>query len=508
MAKTKIRRTISSHNDDKDVDSVVIEKQRRSDQVRRDDDNIQTPTVDLENIDTSIIRYIQDEIKPTLTINNKVVNVPIIYSSGEKWSDIQRLGNFRNIDGKVHPPLISIKRTSINEISELPRNNVIKDKANNVLLTTRYTQKSRYDRFSVLHNQIPKKEVFYVNVPKHIEVSYEIKIWCDKQVHLNKIAEVIFLHSGRAFGDKNQYKFITSTDSVSFDSSNDSGTDRIINGNISLKTKAYLIPENDGLKNNLKKGISIGKVEFTTNLTDDISKSYTQSPTEELNDRYANSIDMAISYLNENNYGNSPSNIGFANISAYDVNNEIVNLKPLSRNDTLLISGSGFLLEVDQQLRKITFTNNPADFLIPNGTISSSQQVLDYNLFLEKSGSGVLSSSNLSISEEGLIISKGNTFNNISDTTKLLTISTNNYDSLHLNYNIKSSTGGAYRAGNVTFIWDNQANRVTHIDTHTEDIGLSTGGVLFSASFDGTDIDIYSTISGGLWNLKVGGMVL
>jgi len=78
------------------------------------------------------------------------------------------------------------------------------------------------------------------------------------------------------------------------------------------------------------------------------------------------------------------SNLGFNNISVYNVNNEIVNLKPLSRNDTLLISGSGFLLDVDQELRKITFTNNPVDFLIPNGTISSSQQISEYDLLLEK----------------------------------------------------------------------------------------------------------------------------
>lgn len=202
------------------------------------------------------------------------------------------------------------------------------------------------------------------------------------------------------------------------------------------------------------------------------------------------------------------SNLGFNNISVYNVNNEIVNLKPLSRNDTLLISGSGFLLDVDQELRKITFTNNPADFLIPNGTISSSQQISEYDLLLEKSDGNVLSSSNLSINENGIIISKGNTFNNISTTTKLLTISTNDYDSLHLNYNIKSSTGGAYRTGNVTFIWDNQANRITHTDTHTQDIGLSTSGIIFSASFNGTDIDIYSSVNGGLWNIKVNGMVL
>ena len=180
--------------------------------------------------------------------------------------------------------------------------------------------------------------------------------------------------------------------------------------------------------------------------------------------------------------------------------------------DTLTVSGSStfknYGLAIFDGETILSGTIAISGSIIDSNIVSSSNQILDYDLFLQKENSNVLSSSNIEIREDGIIVSKGNNFTNLFSNTKLLTIPANTYDSLHLNYNIKSSTGGSYRAGNVIFIWDLSSSRLTYTDTHTQDIGYPTNNVTFSASFDESNIDIYSNISGGNWKLKIGGMLL
>ena len=77
----------------------------RKEIARRDDDVIRTPQRTLYDIDYAIKWYIENKIRPQVTSNKNIVAVPVIFSNGEKWDNVQRLGYTRDEKGKLQSPL-------------------------------------------------------------------------------------------------------------------------------------------------------------------------------------------------------------------------------------------------------------------------------------------------------------------------------------------------------------------------------------------------------------------
>jgi alkyl hydroperoxide reductase subunit AhpF len=59
--------------------------------------------------------YIENEIKPQVVSNKNLLSVPVIFSNGEKWDNVRRLGYIRDEKGKLQSPLIMLKRNSAEE---------------------------------------------------------------------------------------------------------------------------------------------------------------------------------------------------------------------------------------------------------------------------------------------------------------------------------------------------------------------------------------------------------
>lgn len=504
MSRKRIDRTISSHTDNKKFTKEFEEKHGRETQVRRDNDNLVAPVVTLETIDSAVIHYIQKEIQPTVISNNKQIKVPVLYASGERWNDLKRLGYFRDNDNKVFPPLLTIRRNSINLVDSLRKNEVLRDKVNNYQMVTKYNQVSRYDQFSVLKGQRPKKERYYVNIPDFIDIDYEVKMWTDKTFQINELAELMMFHKGKAFGDKNGYKFISVTDAINFETVNTQGEDRLVSATLSLKTRAFLIPKNDGLQSNLKKGITIGKIQFNTKVVDNMTSvnGLSQTAADELEERRKYTSPSFSTTFSDGSNSSSGAGlagtIAFGNISVYQSDNTIVNIPAINRNDTLLISGSGFNISASVDERKITLVPD-ISLALPGGVVSGSQQITDY---------GFISSSVLNVDENGIIRQSGLQLSTITSDTEILSVDKTQYRSLHLNYNIRTTAGGAFRAGNVIFIWDDTADRVNYTDTHTEDIGWPTTNVTFSGSIVGSEFKAFIKVAGSTWDVRMGGTLL
>ena len=67
-----------------------------------DDDDLE----DEEDIDTSIIYYFNNIIRPTVFQAGENIKVPIIYATPERWSSVQKDGFYRDKDQKLLVPLI------------------------------------------------------------------------------------------------------------------------------------------------------------------------------------------------------------------------------------------------------------------------------------------------------------------------------------------------------------------------------------------------------------------
>jgi len=67
----------------------------------------------LEAIDESIFYYFENIIKPSVLSNGDMIDVPVIYGSGERWKLAQKDGFYRDKNGKIQTPLVMLKRENI-----------------------------------------------------------------------------------------------------------------------------------------------------------------------------------------------------------------------------------------------------------------------------------------------------------------------------------------------------------------------------------------------------------
>ena len=110
--KPSLKSTESSRND---------QLLNRANEVRRDDDVVKTPKRTVYDIDYAIKWFIENEIQPQVQANGELIDVPVIYSNGEKWDNVRRLGYLRDEKGMLQSPLIMIKRNSLQERDTLKK---------------------------------------------------------------------------------------------------------------------------------------------------------------------------------------------------------------------------------------------------------------------------------------------------------------------------------------------------------------------------------------------------
>jgi hypothetical protein len=108
---------------------------------------------------------------------------------------------------------------------------------------TRYNQRNQYDQFSVLTNRIPSKQYYVSVVPDYVTVTYECVIFTNYVEQNNNIIESIEFAADSYWGDKNRYQFRTMIDSFATTNIINTGEDRVVTTNVTLKVNGYLIPD-------------------------------------------------------------------------------------------------------------------------------------------------------------------------------------------------------------------------------------------------------------------------
>ena len=153
-------------------------------------------------------------------------------------------------------PLIMYKRTTLerNDAMEMP----------NRLLSyptyRTYTAKNRYDKFSILNNFKPRKELYDITMPDYVDISYEVMVWTEYQEQLNTLVEQFQFHDGFAWGET--FKFQCQLDGVSFNIINTPGEDRLVRATIGVRTKASLSLPFEDYRSAIDKRVSVKRVVF------------------------------------------------------------------------------------------------------------------------------------------------------------------------------------------------------------------------------------------------------
>ena len=239
----------------------------RAMQTRRDDDVIRSAQRTVYDIDYAIKWYIENEIEPQITANKNLVNVPVIFSNGEKWDNVRRLGYIRDEKGMLQSPLIMLKRNSMQERDNkkgLDVNRTLSD--NRIIYKSKYNSRNRYEDelFPIPTNPTANSnKVYVVDIPKYVTIEYEMMLWCDFTTQMNELVDQILPYGRFAWGnEKNRYE--TMIGSVSFETVNTAGEDRLVRATIPITVMGTLLSDHETKISTLKKMFSVKKVVFQT----------------------------------------------------------------------------------------------------------------------------------------------------------------------------------------------------------------------------------------------------
>ena len=222
-------------------------------------DDVKNISVGIMDMDSAIMYYFNEVIKPEVEVNKEKVKVPCIYASPERWLTISKQGYLRDKKRQIITPLIVFKRTGMSRDDNMP---VDKLDANDPNLfysfEKKFTQHNRYDKFSVQKNLSPGKEYYNVAMPDYVQLSYEFTIWTSYIDQMNRIVEKINYSDGAYWGEPGKMRFRTRIDSFS-DASTIDG-ERLIKTTFSLTLNGYLVPETFNNKTTTQKYLTPKKI--------------------------------------------------------------------------------------------------------------------------------------------------------------------------------------------------------------------------------------------------------
>ena len=239
----------------------------RANQTRRDDDIVRSPKRTIYDIDYAIKWYIENEIQPQIIANEQMLSVPVIFAAGEKWDNVRRLGYLRDEKGMLQSPLIMLKRNSVVERDEQKTLDVNRPQpGNSIIYKGRYNERNRYEDelFPIPKNEPQfSQKVYVVDIPKYVTVEYDMMLWCDFTPQLTGLVDQILTYNRFSWGNEGN-KFPASLGSVSFETTNTVGEDRLVRATIPITVNATLLAEQETRFETIKKMYSVKKVTFET----------------------------------------------------------------------------------------------------------------------------------------------------------------------------------------------------------------------------------------------------
>ena len=158
----------------------------------RKKDDVKNISVGLMDIDSAIMYYFNNVIKPMVIENDETIKVPIMYSNPERWNTIQKAGYLVDNKKQLIIPLIVFKRSSIEKDDTLSVDKLDpKDPKLFYTFQRKYTQENRYDKFAVQLGLNKSKELYTVGVPDYVTLIYDFIVLTSYTEQMNKIIEKI-----------------------------------------------------------------------------------------------------------------------------------------------------------------------------------------------------------------------------------------------------------------------------------------------------------------------------
>jgi hypothetical protein len=149
----------------------------------------------------------------------------------------------RDKDGKLLTPLIMYKRDTLEKNRSLG-NKLDGNKVHNYqLFEQKFNPKNQYDKFSIITNRQPSKEVYMSVIPDYVTLTYSCIIFTDYIEQINPIIEAINFASDSYWGDFSRFKFRARIDSFSTVTEVTTTDGRAVKSTFNIILNGYIIPD-------------------------------------------------------------------------------------------------------------------------------------------------------------------------------------------------------------------------------------------------------------------------
>tara|TARA_Y100000114_G_scaffold156044_1_gene181821 strand:+ start:483 stop:1481 length:999 start_codon:yes stop_codon:yes gene_type:complete len=248
----------------------------RSEKLAWKGDKTKPFSIGIQDLDEAVFYYFENVIQPFVYQNGERREVPIIYSSPERWKSFQRDGYYRDKKGAIMLPIMVINRNSI----EKDRTVYNKLDANSPNLygtfQRAYNPKNFYNNWAAIKNKIPAKQFYAVAVPDFVNLEYSVLVQTYYMEQLNKIIESCEYASDAYWGNPERFKFRAFIDNFTTQTELTAGRDRLVRGTFNIRLRGYIIP--DVIQKDLN---SINKYNSKSKFTVKLETTYNEETFEE-----------------------------------------------------------------------------------------------------------------------------------------------------------------------------------------------------------------------------------
>jgi len=225
--------------------------------------------ITLKDVDTAVLSHVKNVMKPIVREANETFKIPVYYGNEERWKSARKRGVLRDKNNALILPLIMLRRTELsrNDLSGQAFSHDVKSKYINVVRNAGWSKDNQYDRFSVQQGVQPAYENIVTGMPNYSDITYEFVLWTNFIEQMNPLVESFIGQSNTYWGESEQYKFLSSVDSITDASEINQNGERFIKSTFSLKVSSYLLSEEinsvvTGKISNLQKKLTPSKVVF------------------------------------------------------------------------------------------------------------------------------------------------------------------------------------------------------------------------------------------------------
>jgi len=266
----------------------------------RNNDKVKNISIGLMDIESTIMFYFNNVIKPQVMENSSLIKVPIMYANPERWNQVQKNGFLYDNKQQLVIPLIAFKRTSIEKDVSMSADKFNpQDPQLFYSFQKKYSNVNRYDKFAVQQGLNKSKELYKVAVPDYVKLSYDFVVWTSYTEQMNSIVEKLVYSEGSYWGEDGKFKFRTQIDNYTDASEINVNQERIIKTTFSVTLNGYLIPEEFNNKITTQKSFSPKRLLFnldTSYTPDELKKAKGKSSTPPVNPNFAVSTTFPLKF--------------------------------------------------------------------------------------------------------------------------------------------------------------------------------------------------------------------